>query len=339
MSIVAKFGGSSVKNAQAIERCVDIVQNFPEINVIVVSATYQTTNKLENLSSAVLEELYKHHKNMAFYLSLSERYHGEINRIYEYAKENLEKKEEKHIWQDQLYCVGELWSSWLFCGALEKKINKKVIWLDARNIIKTNSNYGNAIPDQNLINEACEKLIESDDALYITQGFIGSDDKGKNTTLGREGSDYSATLIASALKSKAVIIWTDVPGISTIDPRVDNQAIVIPQMDYKMASTMAKHGAKVLFEKTLDPVSKKNIPVFVKSSLEPNLPGTCISSQAPEGNFGIAISDNKVTFICDSAEELEMDGIIDRGDNYLVFESSDAYTLAREIHQNLIKDI
>ena len=339
MSIVAKFGGSSVKNAQAIERCVDIVENFPEINMIVVSATYQTTNKLENLDLKTLEELYKHHKNMAFYLSLSEKYHGEIDRIFEYAKETLEKKEDSCKWQDQIYCVGELWSSWLFCGALEKKLSKKVIWLDARDIIKTNSDYGNALPIEEKIQSSCNKINLAEDTLFITQGFIGSDENGQNTTLGREGSDYTATLVASALKSKAVIIWTDVPGISTIDPRVDNQAIVIPQMDYKMASTLAGHGAKVLFEKTLDPVSKLNIPVFVKSSLEPNLPGTCISSQAPEGNFGIAISEHKVTFVCDSAEEIEMDGISERGENFLVFEADDAFTLAREIHQNLIKDI
>jgi aspartate kinase len=339
MGIVAKFGGSSVKSAQAIERCVDIVTNFPEMDLIVVSATYQTTNKLEHLTFELLEELHKHHKNMAFYLDLDKSIHQEIDATTEMAKNLLEKKEECELlsWQDQMYCVGEMWSSWLFYGAISKKLNRDVEWLDARKIIKTDSTFGCAIPKVDLIEKEVSQLSEK--TLYITQGFIGEDKQGRGTTLGREGSDYTATLIAAAKKSQAVVIWTDVPGISTIDPRVDNQAIVIPQMSYKMATTLAEHGAKVLFSKTLDPVVKLNIPVFVKSSLEPNSPGTCISNQSPEGNFGLAIKDKFVTFVCDNAEELEMEGIVDRGDNFLVFESENAIQLARDIHQNLIKDM
>lgn len=339
MGIVAKFGGSSVKNAQAIERCTNIVANFPEMEVIVVSATYQTTNKLENLTPELLDELQKHHKNMAFYLDLEKDIHQKLDDIYDQAtailnnKENVEEKE----WQDQLYAIGELWSSWLFFGSIRKSLpDRKVEWLDAREIIKTDSTFGCSVPNSDTINSKLKYLDQN--TLYITQGFIGSDDQGKPTTLGREGSDYTATLIAAGIKSEAVIIWTDVPGIATIDPRIEDQAIFIPQMNYKMATTMAQHGAKVLFEKTLEPVSNLKIPVFVKSSLEPDLPGTCISSQASEGNFGFAINNNFVTFVCDNAEAIEMDGIIERGDNFIVFEADDPIDLAITLHRELLRD-
>ena len=170
-------------------------------------------------------------------------------------------------------------SSSLFTALLQKKTKKKVILKNARRFIKTDSSFCAAVAQIDNIASAVKTELLPDlgeDHIIVTQGFIGSDENGQNTTLGREGSDYTATLIGEAIGANEVQIWTDVAGVATFDPRMLDGTKFIPELSYEEASTLALLGAKVLYPKTLFPAKRKGIPVFVGSSLNPNGGGTRI---------------------------------------------------------------
>jgi aspartate kinase len=155
-----------------------------------------------------------------------------------------------------------------------KLAHKKIQLLDAREFIKTDSNFGKATPQIEVIAHQCSKLDKS--KIYVTQGFIGSDAEGNTTILGRGGSDYSAALFAEGLKASTLEIWTDVAGIATTDPRICKNAKIIHEISYAEAGEMAQYGAKVLHPATIAPAVRQSIPVFVGSTFEKDLPGTWI---------------------------------------------------------------
>jgi aspartate kinase len=300
--IVAKFGGSSVRDAKAMLRCSQIIENNPLIKIAVISATQNTTNQLEFVAKAaetgdedtlnnITNEIINRHVGIAKELFTSpkvlndlEELCGELKAIGKIilAERNFAPKT-----MDQLNSIGERMSSLLMADLLRLRIpSKKVCLMDARRIIKTNSDFQKAEPQINLIAEhTASEILPSinDNVLFVTQGFIGEDLLGNTTTLGREGSDYSAALFGEAINAKLVQIWTDVPGVASSDPRYIPSAKFIKTLSYDEATAMATLGAKVLFPTTLLPTKRKCIPVFVGSSLNPGAGGTLITKEQDPG--------------------------------------------------------
>jgi aspartate kinase len=317
MKIVAKFGGSSVRDADAIKRCCDIIQSNEKISLVVVSATYNTTNELELIAGLAIKDvngailsldiLLNRHERLAKELILDEAISQSIKEIKEEAGKvislmNTSEKIESET-MDEMYSFGERLSTLLVSNYLHKMIPKRTPkYLDARTIIQTNSEYGFAKPNIEEIRnnfKKQEKFIQEN--LIITQGFIGACEEGRTTTLGREGSDYSATLFAEVIDAGEVQIWTDVAGIATVDPKQVKTANFIESLSYEEAASMAQNGAKVLFPKTLTPARRKSIPVFVKSSLDSSLKGTKICKQTFDKDFsrisGLAIENGILTVV------------------------------------------
>ncbi|MGZ3787930.1 MAG: aspartate kinase [Bacteriovorax sp.] len=300
--IVSKFGGSSVRDAVAMLRCSQIIENNPLIKIVVISATQNTTNQLEFVARAaeagdeetlnnVTTEIINKHVNIAKELFTSpkvmlelEELCGELKGLGTFI---LKEKSYSPMTMDHLYSIGERMSSLLVSDLLRLRLPKKTIhFLDARKMIKTNSDFLHAEPQIDLIAERASSEILpviDDEVLFVTQGFIGEDLMGNTTTLGREGSDYSAALFGEAIDAKLVQIWTDVPGVASSDPRVVDNAKFIKTLSYDEATALATLGAKVLFPTTLLPTKRKNIPVFVGSSLNPEAGGTLITKEQDAG--------------------------------------------------------
>ncbi len=300
---VAKFGGSSVRDAKAIKRCARILTLDEDIKVVVVSATYNTSNELEQIASLAshakgweyaLETLISRHRDLIHDLDLEEGewFNTIDNELWELGDLFREEMKIDPMKMDQFYSLGERLSSGIVAQYLSHSfLQRRVEYVDARDFIHTDNCYGLANPDRGMIADSAPLYMRvSDDALYVTQGFIGRDGHGHTTTLGREGSDFSATLIGEALNADLVQIWTDVPGIAAIDPKIVENAPFIKELDYSMADEMARRGAKVIFSKTLEPVREKGIPVFVGSSLDPDAGGTIIKPGVfSDGFVGIAV--------------------------------------------------
>jgi aspartate kinase len=291
MSIVSKFGGSSVKDSEAMLRCARIVAANKERKFIVISATQNTTNQLEevvrlsklNLKSELdflLLEIENRHKKIALELNFTEtnKLQSLFTELRSFSNELIAAKTCSAAQMDSVYAMGERISSLLFTSALIK-IGVESELLDARDFIITDNAYNRARPQISLIAKKMQSLLPLK-KVYVTQGFIGKTPEGETTTLGREGSDFSAALIGEAINASAIEIWTDVPGVATIDPRIDIRAKYLTDLSYDEATTMAQLGSKVLFSETLMPAQRKNIPVFVNSSLKPEAPGTWIRAES-----------------------------------------------------------
>ncbi len=312
---IYKFGGSSVKDAAAIKRVSNIILSQDRCGVVVVSATKNTTNELEmiakssslseeNLTSSLIHSLFNRHREIARELELDIELsifelETELRTVSSSMNGEGEVSPSK---MDSLYSFGERLSSLILSRYLQTVSTKNVILKDVREVLVTNDHWNLAAPLIGETSQAINKwgeLTEKD--LVITQGFIGSTVSGQTTTLGREGSDFSATLLGEVLHASEVTIWTDVAGVATCDPRVIKKAKFINNLNYKHAALLAHFGAKVLFERTLEPAIRKKFPVLVKSTLLPSEVGTSIHElPLKEGPVGIAIEDNVVTVVGES---------------------------------------
>jgi aspartate kinase len=289
--ILAKFGGTSMGSIDTMTQCAAVVKQR-KANIVVVSATSGTTNQLVEL--AELARQGEHHKANVLLEQIEERHvqmllttapsSGAVNKLQGFIKElkTLVKgctllKECSPKAYDALVSTGELLSSTIFTSLLQKQTDKKVYWFDSRRVLATDSQHGKARPDIAKIKCHCEQTFLEPDALYIGQGFIGSDEHGITTTLGRGGSDYSAALIAEGISAKELQIWTDVPGMASTDPRICPDAKSIDAISIKEASEMATFGAKILHPSSLMPAIRQQIPVFVGSTFEPDEAGTTIT--------------------------------------------------------------
>lgn len=265
--------------------------------LVVVSATSGTTNQLIELGAQaqkgslqdvekILQKIEGRHLQMAQELKASPDALGNLRSLLEEASSLargiylLKDCSVKAL--DTLMSLGERLSSVLFAEAF-RAIKEKagaqesVQWLDAREFIKTDDQFGKARPLISRIEEICRGRLDlSGQRMYVTQGFIGSTEDGATTTLGRGGSDYSAALFAEAVSADVLEIWTDVAGIASTDPRIEPQARVLKEISFKEASELATFGAKVLHPATLAPAMRKNIPTFVGSSFDPEKGGTWI---------------------------------------------------------------
>ncbi|HCG8158665.1 TPA: lysine-sensitive aspartokinase 3 [Vibrio parahaemolyticus] len=288
---VAKFGGTSVANFEAMSRCATIIENNPNTRLVVSSACSGVTNILVELANGVQDQEHRAEllKNLAeIHDSIlaqledatepSSEVYGILDTVTSLAEAASIQANTKLT--DHLVACGELMSTHILAQLMrERGIN--AVRFDIREVLRTDDNFGRAEPNVEAIAQlAQEKLIPLClDSVVITQGFIGSDEEGNTTTLGRGGSDYSAALIAEGVKASGLEIWTDVPGIYTTDPRIAPKASPIPEISFSEASEMANFGAKILHPSTLVPALRHDIPVFVGSSKEPEKGGTWIRHQ------------------------------------------------------------
>ncbi|EGR1598425.1 TPA: lysine-sensitive aspartokinase 3 [Vibrio parahaemolyticus] len=288
---VAKFGGTSVANFEAMSRCATIIENNPNTRLVVSSACSGVTNILVELANGIqdqehraelLKDLAEIHDSILAQLEdateASSEVYGILDTVTSLAEAASIQANTKLT--DHLVACGELMSTHILAQLMrERGIN--AVRFDIREVLRTDDNFGRAEPNVEAIAQlAQEKLIPLClDSVVITQGFIGSDEEGNTTTLGRGGSDYSAALIAEGVKASGLEIWTDVPGIYTTDPRIAPKASPIPEISFSEASEMANFGAKILHPSTLVPALRHDIPVFVGSSKEPEKGGTWIRHQ------------------------------------------------------------
>ncbi|MBP2196034.1 lysine-sensitive aspartokinase 3 [Pantoea cypripedii] len=292
--IVAKFGGTSVADFAAMNRSADVVLSNANTRLVVLSASAGVTNLLVSLSEGqeqaqrayLLDEIRRIQYAIIDCLQAPDVIRDEIDRMLE----NITMLSEaaalatSNALTDELVSHGELMSTLLFVEILrERKVNAE--WFDVRKVMRTSDRFGRAEPDVAVLKEQSAALLQprTEQALVITQGFIGSESKGRTTTLGRGGSDYTAALLGEALQAARIDIWTDVPGIYTTDPRVVPAAKRIDEITFEEAAEMATFGAKVLHPATLLPAVRSDIPVFVGSSKDPAAGGTrvCNETQDP----------------------------------------------------------
>jgi aspartate kinase len=287
---VFKFGGASVKDADGIKNVYDVLQKVGYEDVLlVVSAMGKTTNALELVIknyfekstelNASVQEVKKYHNQIL--LDLFEDDKNEVFTAVNAQFADLEyflahnKSPNYNFVYDQIVSYGELISTTILSHFMNF-MSIKTQWLDVRNFIKTNANYRDAEVDWELTQKNISKNVKRK-ILNITQGFLGSDENNFTTTLGREGSDYTAAIFAYCLNAESVTIWKDVPGVMNADPRYFENASLLNQISYREAIELAFYGATVIHPKTLQPLQKKEIPLYVKSFINPLLKGSSVA--------------------------------------------------------------
>ena len=287
---IFKFGGASVKDSDGVKNLVKILNYLgQQQTLIVVSAMGKTTNSLEllvknyfdnkddlqyslnevfNFHNKILDDLFKEDNHQIF---------SDVKEVFENLRGFLKrnKSPDYSFVYDQVVSFGEILSTKIINSYLNYS-NIRCNWVDARVLIKTDSKYRDANLNWEITKASISKNIDTK-LLNITQGFIASDANNFSTTLGREGSDYSAAIFAYCLNAESVTIWKDVPGVLNADPRVFKKPQLLNQISYTEAIELAFYGASVIHPKTLQPLQKKEIPLYVKSFLNPEGKGTSIS--------------------------------------------------------------
>lgn len=284
---IFKFGGASLKSAEAIQNMASIVKAYADGPlVVVVSAMGKTTNALESILNS-----FKKEGNYQDEIQALRNYHFEIcdnlfedaelvkkklEAIFEELTDNLHIPGEYDQVYDQIISLGEVISSILVSHYLtEQGLHSQ--WLDARKYIITDTSFREGKVDWKKTEEHIHQLkADLQHTIFVTQGFIGSNELGFTTTLGREGSDYTAAIFASCLQAESVTIWKDVPGVMSADPKRLPGAIVFDELPYTEAAEMTYYGASVIHPKTIKPLALKQIPLYVKSFDDHTLPGTKI---------------------------------------------------------------
>jgi len=285
---VFKFGGASVSSAEAIRNSVNILNMYPGNKVLVISAMGKTTNALEIVARkyfnqdpevwTAFQEVKTYHEGIIAELWGEPTALQEIERLFDQISTRIsgERSMNFDYEYDQIVAYGELLSTQII-SLYFNKIGLKNRWIDVRNCLKTDDQYRESNINWELSARLAKRqfTFESDD-LYITQGFIGGTLTNQTTTLGREGSDYTAAILANLLDAEEVSIWKNVPGILNADPDFFASTQKLDELSYKEAIELSYSGAKVIHPKTIKPLQNKNIPLFVKSFLEPEKPGTII---------------------------------------------------------------
>ncbi|MCH2083528.1 MAG: aspartate kinase [Saprospiraceae bacterium] len=297
---VFKFGGASLRDANNVKNVASILAKYKEERIfIVVSAMGKTTNALEKVVEShakrdgktfeLLEEIKQKHYELASQL-FPEKHevYNTINDSFveiEWAIED-EPHDNYDYMYDQIVSVGELVSSRIVAAYLNE-LNLPTQWLDARDVILTDDIFREGWVQWKDTQERADRIARpmmDKGGFVITQGFIGSTSENFTTTLGREGSDYTAAIFSYCLDAQDMSIWKDVPGVLTADPRIFDNVVKIDRLSYKEAIEMTYYGAKVIHPKTIKPIQNKSIPLYVKSFIDPDGEGTYISSEI-EDNY------------------------------------------------------
>lgn len=292
---VFKFGGASVKDANGVKNLAKIVQQHPATNLlIVISAMGKITNKLEELTWAyvkgdenthqifeeikafhfeMMNELFEDHKNPVF---------DEVANTFveiEWLLEEAPSDPAPYLY-DQIVSIGEVVSTKIVAAYLNLT-GVFTIWVDARNYIKTDNNYREANVLWDKTTQEIQKHLPTylEKGVVVTQGFIGTTSENFTSTLGREGSDYSAAIFCACLDGESMTIWKDVPGVLNADPKWFDETEQIAQLSYHDAIELTYYGATVIHPKTIKPIQNKGIPLYVRSFIVPDAPGTVITSE------------------------------------------------------------
>lgn len=298
---VFKFGGASINSAERIFNTRNILTQYAGDKILlIISAMGKTTNSLEKVVESffegnkdeairLFEQVKEQHLNTSKYLvAMSWKETEEkLKDFFTEVEWLLHDKPVRNFdyYYDQVVCSGELMSTALVSYYLnEAGIKNK--WIDIRDILRTDDNFRDAAIDWNYTRQKVEEelvpLFKEYD-IIVTQGFIGSTDENESTTLGREGSDYSAAIFANLLDAESQTIWKDVEGVMNADPKEFPDAEVIPALSYREVVEMAYYGAQVIHPKTIKPLRNKNIPLYVRCFLDPAVPGTVISNKNVHG--------------------------------------------------------
>ena len=322
MNSIYKFGGSSLKNAANIKLVTKIIsENKEDDMVIVFSAMGKVTNMLEEVVNSYFNKQKKVRnllkKVRDFHVSLANQLFNKNDKVFDEINNLIVEIEwviddaptdNYSYYYDQIVAIGELLSTKIMSAFLHKNdiINH---WTDIRDIIRTDDSYRNAkIHWNDTMRFACKNLKSG---IVVTQGFIGSTSENNTTTLGREGSDFTAAILAYCLNAKKVIIWKDVPGLMNADPAIFDQTQLFTHISYDEAIELAFFGAKVIHPKTIQPLKKKLIPLQIKSFYNSNEKGTIISKTSnqnidvesyivKENQILISISARDLTFVVEN---------------------------------------
>jgi len=289
---VFKFGGASVKDAKGVKNLTSIVSKSEGQLVIVISAMGKMTNAFE----ALIKYYFKKDEQKWEQLALIKNYHNEImdelfvsneeifteiDSVYFHIEDRLDRKPslDYDFEYDQFIGFGELLSTKIVSAYLNK-MGIKNRWMDIRFSLKTDSKWRDATVNWELSEELIKESFDfNDETIYITQGFLGATNSDLTTSLGREGSDYTAAILGSILNAEKVEIWKDVPGILNADPQYFANPVKIKEMSYREAVELTFFGAKVIHPKTIKPLKNSNIPLYVRSFLKPESSGTIIGPE------------------------------------------------------------
>ncbi len=295
---VFKFGGASVKDAEGVRRVGEILKHYAsEQLVIVISAMGKTTNALEEVIAAHAKQTGKAYE---LYAAIKEQHYAIMRELFgandeaftgvhdtfvegEWVLDEAPNPNYDYMY-DQIICMGELVSTRIMTAYLNK-IGLKTQWLDARDVIKTDETWREGWVNWEKTRPSIQKTVPpllAQGGFVLTQGFIGSTDSNATTTLGREGSDYSAAIFAHCLDAESMTIWKDVPGVLNADPRIFENTVKLDRLSYREAIEMTYYGASVIHPKTIKPLQNKSIPLFVKSFLDMHASGTEISSDVDD---------------------------------------------------------
>lgn len=287
MREVYKFGGASVKNAEAVRKVVEIITASDIKLIIVVSAMGKTTNKLEEIlhnsedlknQSKLIDELIQFHLDIIHNLQFTpgQQLKNQLASLTQIVSNTKSLKDFARRY-DEVVSWGELTSTCII-SAYMHVLNMDCKWLDARKIIRTDSSHQFASVDWTLTKQIIQEELKNTQEKYvITQGFIAGTADGTTTTLGREGSDYTASIVASCLNSPKVTTWKDVDGIQNADPKRFTNTLTYKYLSYQEAAELTYYGARVIHPKTIQPLSNQNIPLQVRSFLDTSREGTLIN--------------------------------------------------------------
>ena len=293
--LVFKFGGASVKDAEAVKNVAKILSLYKEDKIVVIiSAMGKTTNALELVTEAYISKS----PDLSKYINEVKQYHTEILNALgfptthpirneadncfmeiEWVIEEEPSREYNFIY-DQIVSQGEMLSTKIISAYL-KTINLENIWLDARDVIQTDNNYREAKINWKLTEELMQEKIpalHNNSNLIISQGFIGGTSENFTTTLGREGSDFTAAIFSYCLNASEMVVWKDVPGVLSADPKYSDEAVKLDEISYHDAIELTYYGATVIHPKTIKPLENKNIPLRVRSFKSPTDKGTSIAA-------------------------------------------------------------
>lgn len=320
---IFKFGGASIATVERIRNLQSILESHGgDKLLVVISAMGKTTNALEE----VVQSFYNKERERAIQLFGNIKSdHLEVMKSLGLPESDSRMKDiftevewllhdppvrEYNYYYDQIVCSGELLSTAIISRFLESS-DLKNTWLDVRDIFRTDDNFREALIDWSYtLDQVQQKVVPSlEKSIVITQGFIGSTDENESTTLGREGSDYSAAVFANMLDAESLTIWKDVEGVMNADPREFKDAVFLSNLSYREVIEMAYYGAQVIHPKTIKPLQNKNIPLYVKCFLNPRLPGSIISAHRdPELPPVIVFKKNQAMFTIQSKDYSFVEG-------------------------------
>ena len=316
---IFKFGGASVKDAAGVRNLVSVVEREGQLNnlVIVLSAMGKTTNALETLYSKAfkgepfeeeMEALRRYHTTIAadLFSPSSEDVISALDRYFVRLHFQLlhSPKLNVDLGYDQVISFGEYLSTFLVYSYLKHR-GLSIVLKNARFLVRTDLTWKEGMVNQEETNKAIQTVLEPLLASHIvlTQGFVGGTKTGFVTTLGREGSDYTAAILGNALDAESVTIWKDVPGVLNADPKWMKGAVLLPKLSYQEATELTYYGATVIHPKTIRPLAEKEIPLFVRSFLEPAQPGTRVGMESQKWTEPAFIVKHNLTLLSFSSKD------------------------------------